>query len=41
MAGRIDARLRELDIELPEPQDSKVAMILPATVAGGWLFVSG
>ncbi len=41
MAGRIDARLRELDIELPEPQDPKVAMILPATVAGGWLFVSG
>ena len=41
MAGRIDARLRELDIELPEPQDPKVAMILPATVADGWLFVSG
>ena len=41
MAGRIDARLRELDIELPEPQDPKVAMILPATIADRWLFVSG
>ena len=34
MTGRIDARLRELDIELPEPQDPTVAMILPAAVAG-------
>ncbi len=41
MAGRIDARLRELDIELPEPQDPKVAMILPATIADRWLLVSG
>ena len=41
MAGRIDARLRELDIELPEPQGPKVAMILPATIADRWLFVSG
>ena len=41
MAGRIDARLRELDIELPEPQGPKVAIILPATIADRWLFVSG
>ena len=41
MTGRIDARLRELDIELPEPQGPKVAMILPATIADRWLFVSG
>ena len=41
MAGRIDARLRELDIELPDPQGPKVAIILPATIADRWLFVSG
>ncbi len=41
MAGRIDARLGELDIELPAAQAPEVAKILPAAVAGGWLFVSG
>ncbi len=41
MAGTIDARLKELGIELPEPQQPKVAKILNAVIANGFLFVSG
>lgn len=41
MAGRIEARLRELGIELPVPQEPRVAKILNTTIANGFLFVSG
>ena len=41
MAGRIDARLRELEIELPNAMEPKVAKILTAKIAGDLLFVSG
>ena len=41
MAGRIDARLRELGIELPEARAPKVARIKGANIAGPFLFVSG
>ncbi len=41
MAGRIDARLKELGIELPEPQAPRVAKIENTMIAGGFLFVSG
>jgi enamine deaminase RidA (YjgF/YER057c/UK114 family) len=41
MAGRIDARLTELGIELPVPQEPRVAKILNTVIAGGFLFVSG
>lgn len=41
MAGQIDARLKELGIELPQPQQPKVAKILNTVISGGFLFVSG
>jgi enamine deaminase RidA (YjgF/YER057c/UK114 family) len=41
MAGRIETRLRELGIELPVPQEPRVAKILGSVVANGFLFVSG
>ncbi|MGE0748821.1 MAG: RidA family protein [Rhodospirillales bacterium] len=41
MAGRIDARLKELNIELPTLQPTTVAKILPYTMANGFLFLSG
>ncbi len=41
MAGRIDARLKELKIELPEPTEPSVAKIRNAKMANGFLFVSG
>jgi enamine deaminase RidA (YjgF/YER057c/UK114 family) len=39
--GRIDARLRELGIELPSPPPPRTARILMAKISGGFLFVSG
>ena len=41
MPGRIDARLTELDIVLPTPQRAVVAKILPYTITGNLLFISG
>ena len=41
MAGRIDARLAALGITLPSAQPTRVARILPATIVGDLLFVSG
>ena len=41
MAGRIDARLKELGIELPTLREARVAKILPYTMANGFLFLSG
>jgi len=41
MAGRIEARLKELGIELPVPQEPRVAKILNTVIANGFLFVSG
>jgi enamine deaminase RidA (YjgF/YER057c/UK114 family) len=41
MAGRIDARLKELGIELPEPSTPKVAKILNYKQSGNLLFISG
>ncbi len=41
MAGRIDERLRTLGIELPEPQEPRVAKILGFRMANGLLLVSG
>ena len=41
MAGRIEARLKELKIELPAPQEPRVAKILNTVIANGFLFVSG
>jgi enamine deaminase RidA (YjgF/YER057c/UK114 family) len=41
MAGRIEARLKELGVELPVPQEPRVAKILNTTIANGFLFVSG
>lgn len=41
MAGRIDARLKELGIELPGAMEPKVAKILTAKIGGDLLFVSG
>lgn len=41
MAGKIDERLRELGIDLPEPTRPKVAKILPAMIVDRLLFVSG
>ena len=40
MASRIDGRLRELKIELPEPP-RPVANFVPCVQSGGLLFVSG
>lgn len=41
MAGRIEARLKELGIELPEAREAKVAKIKGANIAGNILYVSG
>ena len=41
MTGRIDARLKELGIELPEPSAPKVAKILNHKQSGNLLFISG
>lgn len=41
MSERIDTRLAELGISLPLPQQPRVARILPWTIAGELLFVSG
>jgi enamine deaminase RidA (YjgF/YER057c/UK114 family) len=41
MTGKIEARLRELGIELPEAQEPKVANILNTVIANNFLFVSG
>jgi enamine deaminase RidA (YjgF/YER057c/UK114 family) len=40
MSGRIDARLKELGIELPEPT-APLANYVPFTVAGNLVFVAG
>ncbi|AXK83146.1 RidA family protein [Pseudolabrys taiwanensis] len=39
--SKIDARLRELGIELPSPPPPRTARILMAKIAGGSLYVSG
>ena len=41
VAGRIEARLKELGIELPQAMEPKVAKILTAKAADRLLFVSG
>jgi len=41
MAGKIEARLAELGIELPEAREPKVAKILGSNIAGNILYVSG
>ena len=41
MAGRIAQRLAELGIELPVPQQAKVAKILNHKMSGKLLFISG
>ena len=41
MTGRIDARMAELGIELPAPQQPRVANIRPYRSSGDLLFVSG
>jgi enamine deaminase RidA (YjgF/YER057c/UK114 family) len=41
MAGRIEARLAALGIELPEAREPVVAKIRGALIAGPFLFVSG
>ena len=41
MAGRIDARLNELGIELPAPREPKAARILHHKQSGNLLFISG
>jgi enamine deaminase RidA (YjgF/YER057c/UK114 family) len=41
MAGRIEARLTELGVELPVPQGPRVAKIENTVIANGFLFVSG
>jgi len=40
MAGKVDARLKELNIELPQAA-APVANYVPAVLAGNLLFVSG
>jgi len=40
MSGRVDARLRELGVELPRAP-APVAAYVPAVIAGGLLHVSG
>lgn len=40
MAGKVDARLRELKIQLPKPS-APVANYIPYVVAGNLVFVSG
>lgn len=39
--SKIDARLRELGIELPSPPPPRTARILMAKISGGSLYVSG
>lgn len=41
MAGRIEARLAELGIVLPEAGAPKAAKILTAKISGDWMYVSG
>ncbi len=41
MAGRIEARLAELGIELPEAREPRAARIKGANIAGNILYVSG
>ena len=41
MAGKIESRLSELGIELPEAREPKVAKIKGSNIAGPFLFVSG
>lgn len=41
MPGEIEARLKALGIELPEPQGPRVAKIENTMIAGPFLFVSG
>ena len=41
MVGKIDERLKELGVELPEARDPKVAKILSGNIAGNILYVSG
>lgn len=41
MAGRIEARLAELGIVLPEAAAPKAAKILTARISGDWMVVSG
>jgi enamine deaminase RidA (YjgF/YER057c/UK114 family) len=41
MTGKIEARLRELGIALPEAQEPRVANILNTVIANNFLFVSG
>lgn len=41
MPGRIDTRLAELGIALPQPTAPKVAKILPFAISGNLLFLSG
>lgn len=41
MAGRIEARLAELGIVLPEAAAPKAAKILTAKISGDWMYVSG
>jgi enamine deaminase RidA (YjgF/YER057c/UK114 family) len=40
MSGRVEARLKQLGIELPEPS-APIANYVPYTVAGNLVFVSG
>jgi len=40
MSGKIEARLKELDIELPQPA-APVANYVPFTVSGNLVFISG
>jgi enamine deaminase RidA (YjgF/YER057c/UK114 family) len=40
MSGRIEARLRELGIELPDPT-APMANYVPFTVAGNFVFIAG
>jgi len=41
MSGIVEARLRELGIELPEALEPKVAKIKGSNIAGSFLYVSG
>lgn len=41
MPGKIETRLAELEIELPVPQETRVAKILPSMIIGQLLYVSG
>ena len=41
MSGIVEARLRELGIELPEALEPKVAKIKGTNIAGSFLYVSG